>query len=152
MTTTQKDSSQLRQKKMLAEHFTRLAHAPETGEKSAYTFVPGNLTELLLSFDILPVLPEINALQSAMRGKTKDYIAVAEKLGHSEDVCTYVKSDVGMLKTGNIGPTGERLPEPPEVFRDHSLLTQLAVVLLRGDGGVRFSWHGISPAGVRSRA
>jgi benzoyl-CoA reductase subunit B len=108
----QKDSSQLRQKKMLAEHFTRLAHAPETGEKSAYTFVPGNMTELLLSFDILPVLPEINALQSAMRGKTKDYIAVAEKLGHSEDVCTYVKSDVGMLKTGNIGPTGERLPEP----------------------------------------
>ncbi len=110
--TTQKDSSQLRQKKMLAEHFTRLARAPETGEKSAYTFVPGNLTELLLSFDILPVLPEINALQSAMRGKTKDYIAVAEKLGHSEDVCTYVKSDVGMLKSGNIGPTGERLPEP----------------------------------------
>jgi benzoyl-CoA reductase subunit B len=108
----QKDSSQLRQKKMLAEHFTRLAHAPETGEKSAYTFVPGNMTELLLSFDILPVLPEINALQSAMRGKTKDYIAVAEKLGHSEDVCTYVKSDVGMLKTGNVGPTGERLPEP----------------------------------------
>jgi benzoyl-CoA reductase subunit B len=97
---------------MLAEHFTRLAHAPETGEKSVYTFVPGNMTELLLSFDILPVLPEINALQSAMRGKTKDYIAVAEKLGHSEDVCTYVKSDLGMLKTGNVGPTGERLPEP----------------------------------------
>jgi benzoyl-CoA reductase subunit B len=97
---------------MLAEHFTRLAHAPETGEKTVYTFVPGNMTELLLSFDILPVLPEINALQSAMRGKTKGYIAVAEKLGHSEDVCTYVKSDVGMLKTGNVGPTGERLPEP----------------------------------------
>jgi len=112
MTTSQKDSSQLRQKKMLAEHFTRLAQAPETGEKSVYTFVPGNMTELLLSFDVLPVLPEINSLQSAMRGKTKDYIAVAEKAGHSEDVCTYVKSDVGMLKTGNIGPTGERLPEP----------------------------------------
>lgn len=108
----EKDRSQLRQKEMMAAHFDRLAIAPETGEKVAYTFVPGNLTELLLSFDILPVLPEINALQAGMRGKSKDYIALAEKLGHSEDVCTYVKSDIGMLKSGNIGPTGKRLPNP----------------------------------------
>lgn len=108
----QKDTSQLRQKEMLAEHFGRLARAEETGEKSAYTFVPGNLTELIRSFDLLPVLPEINALQSGMRGKSREYIAVAERLGHSEDVCTYVKSDIGMMKSGNIGPTGERLPAP----------------------------------------
>jgi benzoyl-CoA reductase subunit B len=108
----QKDLSQVRQKAMIARHFDRLAAAPDTGEKSAYTFVPGNLTELLLTFDLLPVLPEINALQSAMRGKTAEYIALAEKLGHSEDVCTYVKSDIGMLKSGNIGPTGQRLPKP----------------------------------------
>ena len=108
----QKDTSQLRQKEMLAEHFGRLARAEETGEKSAYTFVPGNLTELIRSFDLLPVLPEINALQSGMRGKSREYIAVAERLGHSEDVCTYVKSDIGMMKSGNVGPTGERLPAP----------------------------------------
>jgi benzoyl-CoA reductase subunit B len=107
-----KDASQLRQKTMIARHFDRLAAVPATGERCAYTFVPGNLTELLLSFDVLPVLPEINALQSAMRGKSAEYIAVAEKLGHSEDVCTYVKSDIGMLKSGNIGPTGQRLPPP----------------------------------------
>jgi benzoyl-CoA reductase subunit B len=97
---------------MLADHFGRLARSEETGEKSAYTFVPGNLTELIRSFDLLPVLPEINALQSGMRGKSREYIAVAERLGHSEDVCTYVKSDIGMMKSGNIGPTGERLPAP----------------------------------------
>jgi benzoyl-CoA reductase subunit B len=107
-----KDESQLRQKEMIAAHYARLAHAPETGEKNVYTFVPGNLTELLRSFDLLPVLPEINALQSGMRGKSAEYIALAEKLGHSEDVCTYVKCDLGMLKSGNVGPTGERLPKP----------------------------------------
>jgi benzoyl-CoA reductase subunit B len=112
LTGGQKDSSQVRQKEMIARHFDRLAAAPETGAKCAYTFVPGNLTELLLSFDLLPVLPEINALQSAMRGKTAEYIATAEKLGHSEDVCTYVKSDIGMMKSGNVGPTGQRLPSP----------------------------------------
>ncbi len=109
---SQKDASQERQKKMIADHFHRLAQAPEKGDKCAYTFVPGNLTELLLSFDVLPVLPEINALQSGMRGKSRDYISLAEKHGHSEDVCTYVKCDLGMLKSGNIGPTGERLPDP----------------------------------------
>ena len=107
-----KDESQVRQKQMIAEHFTRLARTNETGEKNVYTFVPGNLTELLQSFDLLPVLPEINALQSGMRGKSRDYIALAEKLGHSEDVCTYVKCDIGMMKSGNIGPTGERMPPP----------------------------------------
>jgi len=108
----QKDSSQLRQKTMIAEHYARLARAGETGDKNVYTFVPGNLTELLRAFDLLPVLPEINALQSAMRGKSREYIAIAEKLGHSEDVCTYVKCDLGMMKSGNVGPTGEPLPKP----------------------------------------
>ena len=47
-----KDRSQQTQRKMLADHFRRLARSPETGEKAVYTFVPGNLTELLLSFDL----------------------------------------------------------------------------------------------------
>jgi len=45
-----KDQSQERQKAMIAEHFQRLAEAPARGVKCAYTFVPGNLTELLSSF------------------------------------------------------------------------------------------------------
>ena len=107
-----KDQSQERQKRMIEGHFDRLAAAPDTGEKCVYTFVPGNLTELLLAFDVAPVLPEINALQSGMRGLSRDYISLAEKEGHSEDVCTYVKCDLGMSRTGNVGPTGKRLPQP----------------------------------------
>jgi benzoyl-CoA reductase subunit B len=107
-----KDDSQIRQKKMIGDHYDRLARARDTGARCVYTFVPGNLTELLLAFDVLPVLPEINALQSGMRGKSAEYIALAEKNGHSEDVCTYVKCDIGMLKSGNIGPTGQPLPPP----------------------------------------
>jgi len=107
-----KDQSQELQKQMIARHFKRLAHCEETGEKAVYTFVPGNLTELILSFDLLPVLPEINALQSGMRKLSGDYIGRAEKAGHSEDVCTYVKCDIGMKQAGNIGPTGDKLPDP----------------------------------------
>lgn len=107
-----KDKSQLRQKQMIADHFERLSRAKDDGKKVVYTFVPGNLTELIGAFDALPVLPEINALQSGMRKRSAGYIAEAEKAGHSEDVCTYVKCDIGMLKSGNIGPTGMKLPEP----------------------------------------
>ncbi|MBI5366081.1 MAG: benzoyl-CoA reductase subunit B [Planctomycetes bacterium] len=107
-----KDKSQDRQKTMLAEHFHRLAVSRDTGEKNVQTFVPGNLTELIRSFDLLPVLPEINALQAGMRQKSGDYIQKAEKLGHSEDVCAYVKCDIGQLHSGNLGPTGEPLPSP----------------------------------------
>jgi benzoyl-CoA reductase subunit B len=109
---TSKERSMLLQKEMIAGHYSALAQAPQQGRKVVYTFVPGNLTELLRSFGLLPLLPEINALQSGMRKLSGDYIAEAEKRGHSEDVCTYVKCDIGMLKTGNIGPTGERLPPP----------------------------------------
>jgi benzoyl-CoA reductase subunit B len=100
------------QKDMIADHFRRLEQAPETHEPVVYTFVPGNLTELVRSFGALPLLPEINALQSGMRGMSRKYIAEAEKSGHSEDVCTYVKCDIGMIKAGNIGPTGTKLPKP----------------------------------------
>src|SRR5574341_1979988 len=108
----QKERSMLLQKELISGHYDALAMAQETGRKVVYTFVPGNLTELLRSFDLLPVLPEINALQSGMRKLSADYIAEAEKQGHSEDVCTYVKCDIGMLKKGNIGPTGKRIPKP----------------------------------------
>jgi benzoyl-CoA reductase subunit B len=107
-----KERSMALQKEMIAGHYSALARASQEGRKVVYTFVPGNLTELLRSFDLLPVLPEINALQSGMRKLSGDYIAEAEKHGQSEDVCTYVKCDIGMLKKGNIGPTGERLPAP----------------------------------------
>ena len=108
----QKERSMKLQKEMIAAHYDALSEAPETGRKVVYTFVPGNLTELMRAFDVLPVLPEINALQSGMRKLSGDYIAEAEKHGHSEDVCTYVKCDIGMLKKGNIGPTGKKLPKP----------------------------------------
>ncbi|MEE8408556.1 MAG: 2-hydroxyacyl-CoA dehydratase, partial [Myxococcota bacterium] len=107
-----KERSMQLQKSMIADHFDQLTRAHDLGKKVVYTFVPGNVTELLLNFDILPVLPEINALQSGMRQLSGQFILEAEKIGHSEDVCTYVKSDIGMLRSGNIGPTGQKLPEP----------------------------------------
>ena len=110
-----KDASMLKQKAMMAAHYDRLTNAPQTGEKVCATFVPGNLNELLLCFDLVNNLPEQNAIQSGLRRQSGRYIMEAEKLGHSEDVCTYVKSDLGMLARGNVGPNGKPMP-PPDVL------------------------------------
>jgi benzoyl-CoA reductase subunit B len=107
-----KERSMIIQKEMITGLFKELGNVKETGKKVVYTFVPGNISELILSFGMLPVYPEINALQSGMRKKSGDYIRDAEQHGHSEDVCTYVKCDVGMMLNGNIGPTGEKIPNP----------------------------------------
>jgi hypothetical protein len=44
---------------MIGAHYDALSRAREDGRKNVYTFVPGNLTELLRSFDLLPVLPKV---------------------------------------------------------------------------------------------
>ena len=75
----QKERSMTLQKEMIADHFKRLSSSKADGKKVVYTFVPGNLNELIWAFDMLPVHPEINALQSAMRKKSAAYIYEAEK-------------------------------------------------------------------------
>ena len=107
-----KEDSMEKQKQMIASNFRELAQAPREGRKVVSTFVPGNINELLMCFDMARNLPEINALQNGMRKRTGRMIMEAERSGHSEDVCTYVKADLGMMAQGNVGPTGETLPKP----------------------------------------
>lgn len=108
----QKEKSMLLQKAMITANYEALATAHEDGKKISSTFVPGNLNELLMCFDLVRNLPEINALQAGMRKKSGAYIMEAERSGHSEDVCTYVKSDLGMMAKGQVGPNDMPLPTP----------------------------------------
>jgi len=108
----QKEESMILQKAMISSNYDALATAHEEGKKISSTFVPGNLNELLMCFDFVRNLPEINALQAGMRKKSGGYIMEAERSGHSEDVCTYVKSDMGMMAKGQVGPNGKPLPTP----------------------------------------
>ncbi len=108
----QKEDAMLLQKEMINRNYHELAIAHDRGKKICATFVPGNLNELVMCFDMARSLPETNALQSGLRKKSGKFIMDAERDGHSEDVCTYVKTDLGMMLGGDIGPTGEPLPKP----------------------------------------
>jgi len=108
----QKEESMILQKAMISANYDALSTAHEDGKKISSTFVPGNLNELLMCFDFVRNHPEINALQAGMRKKSGGYIMEAERSGHSEDVCTYVKSDLGMMAKRQVGPNGKPLPTP----------------------------------------
>lgn len=107
-----KESSMVKQKEMIAGNYDRLTGTKESGEKVVSTFVPGNLNELIMCFDMVNNLPETNAIQNGMRKQSGGMIMDAEKAGHSEDVCTYVKADIGMMGRGNIAPNGKPMPAP----------------------------------------
>ncbi|HLN36976.1 MAG TPA: benzoyl-CoA reductase subunit B, partial [Xanthobacteraceae bacterium] len=107
-----KDASMMKQKEMMAGHYDRLTSAPQIGAKVAATFVPGNLNELIMCFDLVNNLPEVNAIQNGLRRTSGAFVLEAEKIGHSEDVCTYVKSDIGMMAKGNMAPNGKKFPDP----------------------------------------
>ncbi len=107
-----KEASMLKQKEMIARNYELLTSTAENGRKVVSTFVPGNLNELVMCFDMLNNLPEINAIQNGMKKLSGGYIEEAEKRGHSEDVCTYVKADLGMMAKGNLAPNGKPLPRP----------------------------------------
>lgn len=104
-----KSNSQNVQKEMITRNYDKITSGQV---KVSSTFVPGNLNELLMCFDIANNLPEINAIQNAMRKKSGEMIMEAERGGHSEDVCTYVKADIGMMAKGNIAPNGKPFPDP----------------------------------------
>jgi len=96
---------------LFREWFDQLTQAAEAGRGGAYVFVMGSLAELLRTFDLPLVFPEINSLQTAVRHVAHEYLNQAEDYGYSPDICGYVKADVAtQLRRGAL-PMG-RIPKP----------------------------------------
>ena len=97
--------------RLFREWFDGLGQAAEEGRGGAYVFVMGSLGELLTTFDLPLVFPEINSLQTAVRRQAHDYLNEAEDVGYSPDICGYVKADVATQRRGGALPMG-RIPKP----------------------------------------
>ena len=97
--------------RLFRDWFEGLTELAEAGEKAAYVFVMGSMTELLQSFDMPVVFPEINSLQTAVRRVSDRYLSLAEDHGFSPDVCGYVKADYALQVLGGEHPMG-RVPKP----------------------------------------
>ncbi|MBI2818491.1 MAG: 2-hydroxyacyl-CoA dehydratase, partial [Acidobacteria bacterium] len=97
--------------RLMRKWFSSLTEAARHGERAAYVFVMGNMNEVLRTFDMPIVFPEVTALQTAVRGTSESYLREAEDYGFSPDVCGYVKVDVAMHLRGGEHPMG-LIPKP----------------------------------------
>ncbi|MEW6212230.1 MAG: 2-hydroxyacyl-CoA dehydratase family protein, partial [Acidobacteriota bacterium] len=101
-----------RQKELMLRWYERLDTSADTGHPPTVSMmISGNPVELLEGFGALPIYPEINALQLAIRHESLGPILAAEEMGYASENCAYVKADIGAWMKG-ITPTGGRLPVP----------------------------------------
>jgi benzoyl-CoA reductase subunit B len=96
---------------MFREWFAELSEAAEHDQPAAYVFVMGSLNEILKTFDLPVVFPEINSLQTAIRRTAHELLDEAEDYGYSPDICGYVKADVAVQLRHGDHPMG-RIPKP----------------------------------------
>lgn len=108
-----------RQKDIIGAWWQRLERAPEIGQPVAYLFISGAVEELLRVFGFEVALPEVTALNCAIRKLSTDLILRAEDTGYSQDVCGYVKNDIGLLLSGNKSAMGQ-LPPPSLLVCNYS--------------------------------
>ena len=97
--------------RLFREWFDSLTKTAEEGGQAAYVFVMGSINEILKTFDLPVVFPEINSLQTAVRRVAHEYLEEAEDYGYSPDICGYVKADVAMQLRGGDHPLG-KVPKP----------------------------------------
>lgn len=100
-----------RSRALMGEWMAQLGRAEAEGVPTAALMISGNCVELLRAFDIVPMFPEVTALQNAIRKKSLPLILKAEQAGYSSDNCAYVKADVGLYLDGGMGP-GKPIPFP----------------------------------------
>jgi len=96
---------------LFREWFDELNATAASGGQAAYVFVMGSINEILKTFDLPVVFPEINSLQTAVRRVAHEYLDEAEDYGYSPDICGYVKADVAVQLRGGEHPMGQ-IPPP----------------------------------------
>lgn len=96
------------QKKLMADYYAQLTAIAkgESSTKNAHLLIAGNPVELIRAFGMIPVFPEVNVLQLAVRKQSLPLIQKAEELGYAVDNCAYVKADVGLYMNGYQAPYG----------------------------------------------
>lgn len=103
--------------RLLTEKWYRELTSDENAEsKAIYLFTSGSIVELFRVFGFRIVLPEINALHCSRHNVALEMIHHGESLGYSGDVCSYVKSDMGLM----VGPPHGHAPygtiPPPDLI------------------------------------
>jgi benzoyl-CoA reductase subunit B len=100
-----------RSRQLMSAWMAELGRAEGENQATGALMISGNCVELLRACHVLPMFPEVTALQNAIRHKSLPLILKAEQAGYSSDNCAYVKADIGLFLDGGMGP-GKPVPFP----------------------------------------
>jgi benzoyl-CoA reductase subunit B len=100
-----------RSRQLMSAWMQALGRAEAEGQATGALMISGNCVEILVACHVLPMFPEVTALQNAIRHKSLPLILKAEQAGYSSDNCAYVKADIGLFLEGGMGP-GKPIPFP----------------------------------------
>jgi benzoyl-CoA reductase subunit B len=100
-----------RSRLLMSGWMAEVGRAEAEGRATGALMISGNCVELLRACHVLPLFPEVTALQNAIRHKSLPLILKAEQAGYSSDNCAYVKADIGLFLDGGMGP-GKPIPFP----------------------------------------
>ncbi len=114
------DKARESSRRMIKRYYHELEADEFSDCKVVYLFTSGNISELFRVFDLRIVYPEINALHCSRHHVSVEMIHHGEGLGYATDVCSYVKSDLGLMAGPPRGqaPFG-RIPPPDLIVITH---------------------------------
>ncbi|MDQ7794757.1 MAG: 2-hydroxyacyl-CoA dehydratase family protein [bacterium] len=104
-----------RLKAMLVAHY-RDAFLARRRRRPVAWVTSGAPVELLHALGILPVYPENFAAVAASRHLAVELCEAAEAAGYSPDLCSYARTSIGSMLTGQGPLKGKALPEPDLLF------------------------------------
>jgi len=82
-------------RKIMADYFYELDHASREGSQKIAWCTSVGPAELLLSLGFLVHYPENHGAMLGATRTANDYIPVANAIGYSPDICSYLTSDIG---------------------------------------------------------
>jgi benzoyl-CoA reductase/2-hydroxyglutaryl-CoA dehydratase subunit BcrC/BadD/HgdB len=87
-------------RKIMADYFYEMDHAAKEGSPKIAWCTSVGPAELLLSLGFLVYYPENHGAMLGSTRQAMDYIPVANSVGYSPDICSYLTSDVGAFLKG----------------------------------------------------
>jgi benzoyl-CoA reductase/2-hydroxyglutaryl-CoA dehydratase subunit BcrC/BadD/HgdB len=87
-------------RKIMADYFYEMDHAAKDGSPKIAWCTSVGPAELLLSLGFLVYYPENHGAILGSTRQAMDYIPVANSVGYSPDICSYLTSDVGAFIKG----------------------------------------------------
>ncbi|MGI6418356.1 MAG: 2-hydroxyacyl-CoA dehydratase subunit D [Thermoguttaceae bacterium] len=100
-------------KSVMGDYFTELCQGPERGKKTAWCTSVGP-AELLYAMGFNVFFPENHGAMLGASRMATDLIPVANALGYSPDICSYLTSDIGSYLKNQSPIQKMNLPGPPK--------------------------------------